>query len=63
MLTELFAKDGLQLDEAALREANARWIDEHFGRDFIAWMADIDGRPLYESMGFREGDYLQLTPD
>jgi hypothetical protein len=26
-------------------------------------MADIDGRPLYESMGFREGDYLQLTPD
>jgi GNAT superfamily N-acetyltransferase len=21
------------------------------------------GRPLYESMGFREGDYLQLTPD
>ena len=132
MLTELFAKDGLRLDEAALREANARWIDEHFGRDFIAWMADIDGRPvasaalmwfphppgpknptgmeayilnvytrpearrlglaralmdrlveearaagvrrvwlrasadgrpLYESMGFGQGDYLQLTPD
>jgi ribosomal protein S18 acetylase RimI-like enzyme len=28
------------------------------------WLrASADGRLLYESMGFREGDYLQLTPD
>jgi GNAT superfamily N-acetyltransferase len=117
---------------AKLREANERWMYEHFGRDFVAWMADLDGRPvatagllwfahppgpinpggleayilnvytrpearrmglaralmerlvhearaagvrriwlrasaegrpLYESIGFRTGDYLQLTPE
>ena len=115
-----------------LRDANAAWLEEHFGRGFSAWIAELDGvpvasaglqwfehpprlksplgteayilnvytkpearrlglarklvqrivdearaagvrriwlrtseygRPLYESMGFREGDYLQLTPD
>jgi GNAT superfamily N-acetyltransferase len=31
---------------AALRESNDRWMAEHFGRDFIAWMAELDGRPV-----------------
>jgi len=119
-------------DPAAVREANERWLDEHFGRDFISWIAELDGRPvasagllwfahppgpvnpggreayilnvytrpearrmglagalmerlveearaagvrriwlrtseegrpLYEAMGFRTGDYLELTPE
>jgi GNAT superfamily N-acetyltransferase len=117
---------------AELRDANERWMEEHVGRDFVAWIAEIDGRavasaallwfphppssvnpigleayilnvytapearrqglaralmqklvaharaagvrriwlrasdegrPLYEDMGFRPGNYLQLTPD
>jgi GNAT superfamily N-acetyltransferase len=137
MLADLFgheagAEAARLVDPAALREANERWMGEHFGRDFVAWMADLDGRPaatagllwfahppgpaspggleayilnvytrpearrmglaralmervvaqaraagvrriwlrasaegrpLYESMGFRTGDYLQLTPE
>jgi len=133
MIVELFGGEyAPDVDQVATTAANERWIAEHFGRDFIAWMADIDGRPvasaalmwfphppgpknptgmeayilnvytrpearrmglaralmdrlveaaraagarrvwlrasadgrlLYESMGFREGDYLQLTPD
>ena len=119
-------------DAASTREANARWLQEHFGRDFLAWLAEIDettvgsagllwfphppspkspggreayilnvytrpearrlgaaralmerlvdearaagvsriwlrasdeGRPLYESLGFRTGNYLELTED
>jgi len=119
-------------DATAIREANARWLHEHFGRDFVAWVADLDGttvasagllwfrhppsainpggleayilnvytrpearrlgaaralmerlveeagaagvrriwlrasdegRPLYESLGFRTSNYLQLTVD
>jgi ribosomal protein S18 acetylase RimI-like enzyme len=118
--------------EALLRESNERWLAEHFGRDFEAWMAERDGlavasagllwfphppgprnpagmeayilnvytrpearrlgaaralmqhlvevaraagvrriwlrasdegRPLYESMGFGQSNYLELTPD
>ena len=26
--------------------ATSGWIAEHLGRDFIAWMADLDGRPV-----------------
>jgi ribosomal protein S18 acetylase RimI-like enzyme len=33
-------------DPAAVREANERWLDEHFGRDFISWIAELDGRPV-----------------
>ena len=119
-------------DLDALRRDNAGWLEEHFERDFLVWMADVDGRPsasagllwfphppgptnprgleayilnvytrpearrmglaralmerlveearcagvrriwlrasddgrpLYEDMGFRPGNYLQLTPD
>jgi GNAT superfamily N-acetyltransferase len=35
----------LQGDAAALRENNRRWLEEHFGQDFRAWLADLDGRP------------------
>ncbi len=137
MLAEMFGSEPgaaatRLVDPATLRQANERWVDEHFGRDFTAWMADLDGRPaacagllwfahppgpinpggleayilnvytrpearrmglaravvervvaqaraagvrriwlraspdgrpLYESMGFRTGDYMQLTPE
>lgn len=33
-------------DAAALREVNERWLGEHFGRDFISWIAELDGRPV-----------------
>jgi GNAT superfamily N-acetyltransferase len=33
-------------DPEAMRRDNAAWLDEHFGRDFSAWMADLDGRPV-----------------
>lgn len=33
-------------DPAVMREANERWVCEHFGRDFVAWLADLDGRPV-----------------
>ena len=46
MLTDVFAAEAGQLpDPATLREANEQWIEEHFGRDFFAWMADLDGEP------------------
>jgi ribosomal protein S18 acetylase RimI-like enzyme len=116
----------------ALRAANEEWLGEHLGRDFQAWIAELDGvpvasagllwfshppgttnpggleayilnvytrpearrrglaralmeravdaaraagvrrvwlrasvegRPLYEAMGFRENNYLELIPD
>jgi GNAT superfamily N-acetyltransferase len=33
-------------DPGALREANERWLDEHLGRDYLGWVADLDGRPV-----------------
>jgi GNAT superfamily N-acetyltransferase len=33
-------------EPAALREANERWLADHFGRDFSAWIAELDGRPV-----------------
>lgn len=33
-------------DPAALREANVRWLVDHFGRDFISWIAELDARPV-----------------
>ena len=32
-------------DADSLREATLRWVDEHIGRDFDAWIAEVDGRP------------------
>jgi GNAT superfamily N-acetyltransferase len=47
MLTEVFgAQAGPEIDEVELRAANQRWIGQHLGRDFLAWMADLDGRPV-----------------
>ncbi len=47
MLEELFgAAAGPMPDSAELRHANERWIAEHFGRDFFAWIADQDGRSV-----------------
>jgi ribosomal protein S18 acetylase RimI-like enzyme len=33
-------------EPAVLREANERWMGEHFGRDFISWIAELDGQPV-----------------
>jgi GNAT superfamily N-acetyltransferase len=133
MLDDVFgAGEGPVADPAAMRRDNESWIVEHFGKDFSAWIAEADGRPvasagllwfshppgptnpigreayilnvytrpearrlglartlmerivdearaagvrriwlrtsdagrpLYESMGFRTSNYLQLTPD
>jgi GNAT superfamily N-acetyltransferase len=32
-------------EPGALRASNERWLGERFGRDFAAWIADLDGRP------------------
>ena len=32
-------------DRAALRRNSERWLEEHIGRDFVAFLADLDGRP------------------
>jgi GNAT superfamily N-acetyltransferase len=29
-----------------LRDANAAWLEEHFGRGFSAWIAELDGVPV-----------------
>jgi Acetyltransferases len=134
MLEAVFPREtsGPEWDPTPLREANERWLGEHLGLDFQAWMAEIDGRvvasagllwfphppgpnnpggpeayilnvftqpearrlgaartlmerlveeakaagvrriwlrasedgrPLYESMGFRPGNYMELTRD
>ena len=31
-------------DPEALRQANQHWLEEHVDRDFLAWLAEIDGR-------------------
>ena len=30
----------------SLRRDNERWVAEHLGRDFFAWIAGLDGRPV-----------------
>ena len=35
---------GPEWDPAPLREANERWLGEHLGLDFQAWMAEVGGR-------------------
>jgi len=32
-------------DPDAVRQANGRWLAEHFDRDFAAWLAEVGGRP------------------
>jgi GNAT superfamily N-acetyltransferase len=32
-----------ETDIDALRPTNAEWLNEHFGRDFAAWLAAVDG--------------------
>lgn len=45
MLADVFGTErGQQIDMVTLRETNERWLDEHFGRDFVAWMAELDGQ-------------------
>jgi GNAT superfamily N-acetyltransferase len=34
--------DGVPIADLA---ANERWLGEHLGRDLLAWIADVDGRP------------------
>lgn len=46
MLADVFvAVSGPGSDPEAMRAGNEQWLDEHFGRDFVAWIADLDGRP------------------
>ena len=30
----------------SFRRDNERWVAEHLGRDFLAWIAELDGRPV-----------------
>ena len=30
----------------ALRPGNEQWMADHLGRDFVAWIAELDGRPV-----------------
>lgn len=30
----------------SFRRDNERWVAEHLGRDFFAWIAELDGRPV-----------------
>lgn len=51
MFAEMFAgdpraEDAPGLDLEGLREANERWVGDHFGHDFISWLAELDGVPL-----------------
>ena len=48
MLEAVFPRDtsAPATDAALLREANERWLGEHLGLDFQAWMADLDGRTV-----------------
>jgi GNAT superfamily N-acetyltransferase len=46
MMADVFkAEMGAPGDAVSLREANARWLAEHMGRDFAAWLAEVGGRP------------------
>jgi GNAT superfamily N-acetyltransferase len=42
---EMSAATG-RVDPAGLRESNRRWLEEHLGRDFLAWIADAGGRAV-----------------
>jgi GNAT superfamily N-acetyltransferase len=47
LLEDVFgAEYGPVTDPAAMRRDNETWISEHFGRDFSALIAEIDGRPV-----------------
>jgi GNAT superfamily N-acetyltransferase len=46
MMADVFkAEMGTPGEADLLREANALWLTEHMGRDFAAWLAEVDGRP------------------
>jgi len=40
------AEAGLTPRPESLGRDNERWVAEHLGSDFFAWIADLDGRPV-----------------
>jgi GNAT superfamily N-acetyltransferase len=40
------ANDTNRADADSMREATLRWVDDHIGRDFDAWIAEVDGRSV-----------------
>jgi GNAT superfamily N-acetyltransferase len=47
MMNDIFGLEvGLPAGTETLRSANEKWMAEHFGRDFSAWIAELDGRPV-----------------
>jgi GNAT superfamily N-acetyltransferase len=47
-ITELMRASGApthDVDLDAMRAPSERWVGEHIDRDFLAWIADVDGRP------------------
>jgi GNAT superfamily N-acetyltransferase len=40
------AEAGLTPRPESLRRDNERWVAEHLDRDFFAWIAELDGRPV-----------------
>jgi len=47
MMAELFPGDEQPVPEAeALRRLSETWIVDHLGRDFAAWIVDLDGVPV-----------------
>jgi len=48
MLMAVFSREtsAAGWDPAPLREANERWLGEHLGLDFQAWIAELDGRAV-----------------
>jgi GNAT superfamily N-acetyltransferase len=47
MLGDVFAAEQGKppWDPHAVRQANGPWLEEHIDRDFVAWLAEIDGHP------------------
>jgi ribosomal protein S18 acetylase RimI-like enzyme len=50
MFADMFAREhgseAPRPEDPALRTANERWLDEHLGRDYLGWVAELDGRPV-----------------
>jgi GNAT superfamily N-acetyltransferase len=43
MMAELFPIETRPLETQDMHDASGAWIDAHLGRDFAAWIADLDG--------------------